>query len=406
MDIEKPLTLLGGLSPSKFMHRYWQKKPLLVRGAFDPVAPISHKELFALAARDDVESRLIEQVQSGKRAKSRTGAKEESQGWSLRHGPIARSALPPLNRPRWTVLVQGADLHHDGVHALMRQFNFLPDARLDDLMISYASDQGGVGPHFDSYDVFLLQMTGQRQWSIGRQRGKHNKELLPDMPVKILAHFEPEETFVVNPGDLLYLPPHYAHDGVAVGGACTTYSVGLRCPERGELGAELLARIAEDYAQELEEIDDAGRAVHPSVRYSDPTQSAVHTSAAIPMALQKFARQALEAALRDPDALARALGQSLTEPKPRVIFEPAGELCAKAPGAWREMTLDRRTHMLYDKRHIYINGEAFRASGRDARLMRHLADTRTLDAAALAKASPEALALLADWCEAGWLQGG
>lgn len=151
MHIDLPLALLGGLSPAQFMRRHWHKKPFLVRQALPGfVPPVPRNELFALAGQEGVEARLIQH--------------QGEQGWTLRHGPFARRALPALHTPHWTVLVQGVDLHHEGVHALLQQFRFVPDARLDDLMISYASDGGGVGPHFDSYDVFLLQAYGRRRW--------------------------------------------------------------------------------------------------------------------------------------------------------------------------------------------------------------------------------------------------
>jgi len=380
MEITQPLPLLGGLSAAQFMRRYWQKKPLLVRRAIpDMVPPIERGELFALAEREDVESRLIRHGKSG---------------WSLRHGPLARRALPSLKQPAWTLLVQGVDLHHEGVHELMRQFRFLPDARLDDLMISYASDTGGVGAHFDSYDVFLLQAHGRRRWSIGKQS---DLRLQSGVPLKILENFEPEQTFVLEPGDMLYLPPRYAHDGVAVGDDCMTYSIGLRSSALGELGADLLARMAQAYSEDLE---DAGPA--ELARYRDPTQPAVDAPARMPDALQGFARKAIEAALRDADAVDRALGESLTEPKANVWFGEGGEM----PGAAQHVALDRRTRMLYDARHIFINGESFRAGGADATLMRKLADRRALGARELARASEGALALLADWCEAGWLHAG
>jgi len=340
------------------------------------VPPIERSELFALAEREDVESRLIRHGKAG---------------WSLKHGPLARRALPSLKQPAWTLLVQGVDLHHEGVHELMRQFRFLPDARLDDLMISYASDTGGVGAHFDSYDVFLLQAHGRRRWSIGKQS---DLRLQQGLPLKILENFEPEQSFVLEPGDMLYLPPRYAHDGVAVGGDCMTYSIGLRSSALGELGADLLARMAQAYAEDLE---DAGPA--ELARYRDPTQPAVDAPAAMPAALQGFARKAIEAALRDADAIDRALGESLTEPKANVWFDESGE----APAAMQHVKLDRRTRMLYDARHIYINGESFRAGGADATLMRKLADRRELGARELSRASEGALALLGEWCEAGWL---
>ena len=375
MDIHSPLALLGGLTAAQFMRRHWQKKPLLVRQAVPRMAPpVPRSALFELAAQEDVESRLIRQ---------------SPKGWSLKHGPFARRAVPSLQQPGWTLLVQGVDLHHPGAHALMHEFRFLPDARLDDLMISYASDTGGVGPHFDSYDVFLLQASGRRRWSIGRQR---DLRLQPDVPLKILEHFEPEESFVLEAGDMLYLPPRYAHDGVAVGGDCMTYSIGLRAPAAAPLGADLLARMAEAQADALQDA-----AVRPSMHYRDPGQAAVEHPAAMPGALQAFARQAVEAALRDPDAIDRALGESMTEPKSNVWFD-GGE----APDVLNGVRLDRRTRVLYDTRHLYINGESFRAGGRDATLMRRLADQRALDVRDLARASDDARALLSDWCEAGW----
>lgn len=377
MEITQPLPLLGGLSAAQFMRRYWQKKPLLVRQAIPAmVPPIDRSALFALAEREEVESRLIRHGKSG---------------WSLKHGPLPRRALPPLKQPAWTLLVQGVDLHHEGVHELLRQFRFLPDARLDDLMISYASDTGGVGAHFDSYDVFLLQAQGRRRWSIGKQG---DLSLQPGVPLKILENFEPQETFVLEPGDMLYLPPKYAHEGVAVGDDCMTFSIGLRSSALGELGADLLARMAQAYSEDLE---DAGPA--ELARYRDPTQPAVDAPAAMPAALQAFARKAVEAALRDPDAIDRALGESLTEPKANIWFDEGGDV----PDAMRQLALDRRTRMLYDTRHIYINGESFRAGGADAALMRKLADRRALGPRELARASEGALALLAEWCEAGWV---
>ena len=373
METDRPLPLLGGLSASQFMRRHWQKKPLLVRQAVPAmVPPIGRRALFDLASRDEVESRLI-----------RHGAK----GWTLKQGPFAR--LPSPRQPAWTLLVQGVDLHHQPTHELLRQFRFVPDARLDDLMISYASDGGGVGPHFDSYDVFLLQAQGRRRWSIGRQR---DLALQPDVPLKILSHFEPEESFELEAGDMLYLPPRYAHDGVAIGDDCMTCSIGLRSPAAVALGADLLARIAEAEADALH--DAVGAAVH----YRDPAQPAPTSPAAMPEALQAFARDAVRAALRGADIIERALGESMTEPKPTVWFDPG-----EAPARFNEVALDRRTRMLYDARHLYINGESFRASGRDARLMQRLADQRSLGPADLARASDDALALLGDWCEAGWI---
>ena len=373
MDVKQPLPLLGGLSPETFMRRHWHKKPLLVRQAIPGFkAPLQRSALFDLAAQEDVESRLV--------TLERRRGKEH---WALQRGPFARRALPALKTPEWTLLVQGVDLHNDAIHALMNRFRFIPDARLDDLMISYASEGGGVGPHFDNYDVFLLQAHGRRRWRIGRQE---DLSLKPGMPVKVLANFQPEQDFVLEPGDMLYLPPHYAHDGVAEGGECMTYSIGFRSPKAGELAQDLLQRLAEDAVEAVGEDF-----------YRDPRQAAVATPAALPAELQRFARQALRQALQDPQALARTLGETLSEPKAQVWFEPGQRLRAR-----RGVVLDRRTRMLYDADHIFINGESYLAAGHDATLMRQLADTRSLSAAELARASADARALLQDWCEDGW----
>lgn len=365
---DEPLALLGGLSPARFMRRHWQKKPLLIRQAIaDFRPPLDRNALFDLAGREGVESRLIEHARAG---------------WSLRQGPFARRALPPQSRPRWTLLVQGVDLHHDAAHALLQRFRFVPDARLDDLMISWASEGGGVGPHFDSYDVFLLQATGRRRWRIGRQK---DFSLQPDVPLKILQRFEPEEEYVLEPGDMLYLPPRWAHDGEAVGGDCMTCSIGFRAPQRGGLAGELLQRMAD--------------ALEDDTLYRDPQQAATAQPARLPEGLQAFAADALQRLLGERDALALALGEVMTEPKPHTWFdEPAGPW---APGALR---LDRRTRMMYDERHVFINGEGLRAGGADARLMRRLADQRHLNAGEVRRASADVLAVLADWFEAGWLR--
>lgn len=373
MNIDEPLQLLGGLTPKAFMKRHWHKKPLVIRQAFPGFKPpLDRTAVFDLAAQQDVHSRLVVQAKPG-------GA----QNWRFRHGPFARKALPPFKQPGWTLLVQGVDLLDDRVHALMSQFRFVPDARLDDVMVSYATDGGGVGPHFDSYDVFLLQAHGQRRWRIGRQK---DLSLQPNLPLKILAHFEHEMEFVLDPGDMLYLPPRYAHDGVAVG-ECMTYSVGFRSPSRGELASELLQRLAEDV------VDAVGSGL-----YRDPKQPATSQSGEIPPSLVEFACDALADAVRDPLAVQRALGEYLSEPKGHVTFDGASPVRAEAG-----LTLDRRTRMIYDPQQVFVNGESFLASGRDAQLMRRLADVRRLSAGDLDRLSSGAQALVQDWCEMGWM---
>ena len=372
MKVHAPLTLLGGLSPASFMQTHWQRKPLLVRQAIPGFsALLSRSELFDLATREEVESRVVIGDRAGQR------------DWQLQRGPFKRRAFPKFTEPDWTLLVQGVDLHHDAVAGLMQQFRFVPDARLDDVMISYATDGGGVGPHFDSYDVFLLQAHGRRRWRIGRQK---DLRLQPGLPLKILQHFEPEHDWVLEPGDMLYLPPGYAHDGTAVG-ECMTYSIGFRVPQKGDLARELLARLSDDAPDML------GEAL-----YRDAGQVAVRRAAEIPPALQDFAREVIERVSRDPQALARALGEYLTEPKEQVWFA-----ARPRPRRLNGVALDRRSRMMYDRHHVFLNGESWRAAGADARLMRRLADARCLSAHDLAQASPDALDLLRDWCADGWL---
>jgi 50S ribosomal protein L16 3-hydroxylase len=369
MDPDQALPLLGGLTPRSFMRRHWHKAPLLVRQALPGVAPpLPRAALFALAAQEGVESRLVVR---------------EAGRWRLRHGPTPRRALPALRSPGWTLLVQGLDLHVPAAHELLARFRFVPDARLDDLMVSYATEGGGVGPHLDSYDVFLIQVHGRRRWRIGRVA---DESFEPGLPLKILRRFEPEQEWLLEPGDMLYLPPRWGHDGVAEG-ECMTCSVGFRAPVAGELAREVLLRVAE--AQED----------HPGARYADPAQPATDKPAEVPAALQRFCASAVAAALGRAGALERALGEVLTEPKPQAWFEPRGQALRAGLG----VSLDARTRMLVDARHVFVNGESWRAAGRDARLLQALAHARRLEPRDVARLGASARAVLEDWLEAGWI---
>ncbi len=376
MDTERPLSLLGGLSPAQFMRRHWQKKPLLVRGALaEPLPGIDGPRLFALAAEDGVESRLVV---------------NDADRWSVRHGPIPRRALPPLGRPAWTLLVQGVDLHDDAAHRLLGRFRFVPDPQLDDVMLSYASPGGGVGPHIDSYDVFLLQVEGRRRWRVGRVA---RPRLRDDVPLKMLAGFAPRDEWLLEAGDMLYLPPGWGHDGVAVG-ACITASIGFRAPAATALAAETLQRLAE---AALDEGAGIASGAKRDALYAERGQSATDEPGRIPRSLQAFADAAVERVLGNAKARACALGEVLSEPKPGTWFERND---GESPLA--AVVLDRRTRMLYDDDHVFINGESFRASGRDARLMRRFADRRRLEAVEVRRLGARARALLARWAVAGW----
>jgi 50S ribosomal protein L16 3-hydroxylase len=373
MSPDRPLPLLGGLSADAFMRRHWQKRPLLVRGALPGGVPgLDRARLFTLAGRDDVESRLV--VRAGGR-------------WSVRPGPLARRALPSLATPAWTLLVQGVDLHDEAAHRLLRRFRFVADARLDDVMCSYASEGGGVGPHLDSYDVFLLQAAGRRRWRIGPGAGTRLRD---DVPLKMLAGFEPGHEWLLEVGDMLYLPPGWAHDGVAVG-ECITASIGFRAPRAAELAGEIAQRLG-DAARE-----ESGTAAEER-RFRDAGTPATARPARIPEALRRFADDALDRLLADRAARARALGETLSEPKPGTWFERDPK--PVRPGG--AVVLDRRSRMLYDDRFVFINGEAHRVAGRDATLLRRLADERRLARARVAGASTAAKTLLSEWLRAGW----
>ena len=378
MKIEMPSDisqLLGGYSADRFLAGYWQKKPLLIRNAMPGFAPpVPKVGLFALAAQDDVESRLVE----------RTAA-----GWALAHGPFNRRELRAARSHPWTLLVQGVNLHHAGADRLLRRFDFIPAARLDDLMISWASDGGGVGPHVDSYDVFLLQAVGRRRWRLSMQK---DQALVANAPLKILRAFKASDEYVLEPGDMLYLPPGCAHEGVAVG-ECMTYSIGFRAPSAQELTRGLLEQLADDVERDGMFADPGLRAPRENARLEDAyvTQAARLIGRIEPTRSQ----------------IARFLRRYLTEPKSQVFFVPPHHALTKARfGALagrHGIELDPKTRMLHRDERVYINGEEISLPRGTAALTR-LADTRGL--APTARPGAGALDLLYSWYTHGWLHPG
>ncbi|MGC9236193.1 MAG: JmjC domain-containing protein [Thiomonas sp.] len=367
----------GHFTATRFLREVWQRKPLLLRQAFAGFAPLlSRAQLFALAGDEDVESRLLQR--NGRR-------------WLLDHGPFSRRQIPPVEQRNWTLLVQGVNLHVDAASELLSQFRFIPDARLDDLMISWASDGGGVGPHQDAYDVFLLQAAGRRRWRIGPVL---DATLQPGKPVKLLAHFEPEEDLILEPGDMLYLPPGWGHDGIAVGNDCMTYSIGFRAPPQGELLKEVLWQLAESQ--------------HGGPIYSDPPLRVGAPPALLPPAMVKFAAQAFARLKPDATVFESVLGTYLTTPKPQVWFESPQASLASLRRACQQTgcRLDRRSKMLYTAQAVFINGEAVSAELAPSRLLRTLADQHRLSALQLKGATTGELAVLAQWCAQGWLLTG
>ncbi|MGC2519949.1 MAG: cupin domain-containing protein [Burkholderiales bacterium] len=370
------LQLLGGLSVKDFLSQFWQKKPLLVRNAIPHFkGVVQAPELFALAARDDVESRLVQR---------RTGR------WRLRRGPFARTEFAHLPGNGWTLLVQGLNLELAAADALLRRFSFIPYARLDDVMLSYAVAGGGVGPHADSYDVFLLQGPGRRRWSVS---APGDGELDPAAPLKILRNFRPEEEWLLDPGDMLYLPPGWAHDGVALE-PCFTYSIGFRAPSNDELAREFLAFLQE-------RIELAGR-------YADPGLKSQRHAAEIPGRMVTQAAALLAKIRWREQDITQFLGRYLSEPKPHVVFSrPRRPLTLPlfASGCkGRGLRLDLRTQMLFRGRNFFINGELHRAAAALRPWLSKLADERRLPPRARL---PHPLCrLLHCWYLFGWLRIG
>jgi 50S ribosomal protein L16 3-hydroxylase len=349
---------LGGLSTREFLRRHWQKRPLLARAAWTAPAGLPQRtELLALACRSDVEARLVTQ---------RAGR------WRLEHGPFQRRRFASLPARNWTLLVNGVNLQVPAAERLLRRFDFLPQARLDDVMVSYAAPGGGVGPHDDSYDVFLLQGPGRRVWRLQRPRPF---TLLADAPLRLIADFAPDEEYLLEPGDLLYLPPGWAHDGIALE-PCFTYSVGCRAPRGAELALAML-----DYLHE--------RGL-PDAEYRDPALRPPARSAQIGGAMLGFARRVLRRVRWTARDVQRVLGRHLTTPKPHVVFRPPRRPLARAAFlrqlARGAVVLDARSALLYRGSAFFLNGEAVALRAAQRRPLARFADRRRGAGAALARA--------------------
>ena len=305
------MTILGQLSAETFIEEFWQQKPLLIRRALkDWAAPLSRIELAHLAAKDEVESRLIQNP---------AGAHD----WSVEFGPFDSDTLQNLPSSHWSLLIQGCDLWNTEVAALKSQFSFLPSWRLDDIMVSFAPENGGVGPHFDQYDVFLIQGEGRRQWQLGGFCDAHTPTF-PDLPIKILSSFEAQETFILETGDLLYLPPGIAHWGTALED-CTTFSVGFRAPT--------LSEIVADLAEELIGEPD-------STVYRDPKSLATNGGNVIGSDHVMQVQNMLLSLAHDTDRISDWFARFMTRPKFEALSTPITEL---------------REAQVGDQR--YINGE-------------------------------------------------
>ncbi len=366
-------TLPGGLPARTFLARHWQKQPLLVRQAIPGFAGVLEPSaLIAMACSDEVESRLV--IGAGRQ-------------WKLRHGPFTRADFRRLPARDWTLLVQGVNLHDDAAAALLQRFDFLPHSRLDDLMVSYAVPGGSVGPHFDAYDVFLLQGAGRRRWKIGRQ---DDLELMPSAPLKILKRFRPEGDATLDGGDMLYLPPRFAHHGIAVTD-CTTWSIGYRAPAFQELASRFLA-------------DFSDRIVLPG-QYADPDLGPTNHPGRIGGGLIAATEAVLARTRWRRRDVTDFLGRYLTEPKPHVFFDPPAQRVAAGVAIERirrnGTSLDRRSLMLYSATAAYMNGEEYRFPRGVPPVLQELSDRRRLAPQALP--APVAT-LLYEWWSAGFVR--
>ena len=370
-----PLTLLGGISAEAFLNEYWHKKPLLIRAAIpDFEGFLTPNELAGLACEEDVQSRLISYV------------KKE---WKLEQGPFAEKRFAKLPERDWTLLVQSVNHHLQEANDVLQQFNFIPYARLDDLMVSYAPDGGGVGPHFDSYDVFLLQGCGQRVWRISEQK---DLSLVDGAPLRILKNFDTEQEFTLSAGDMLYLPPHVAHWGIAVGD-CMTYSIGFRAPTAKELAGEFL-----NYLQEHRSFSE---------RYSDPNLSVQEPPAEICEDMVKQVSLMLNGLRWDDSDVADFLGQYLSEPKSHVVFDTPKTMSLRAFEKRMKtdgIQLSFKSQLLKAGNSYFMNGEAVAFDPDAEPLIMKLADNRALslnDFYHAANINDNFVAEMHDWYMAG-----
>lgn len=334
------------------MRRHWQRRPLLVRGAFEGFRdPLGPARVLALAASDRAASRLVRRV----------GSK-----WTLEHGPITRARLAGLPARDWTVLVQDTNHFSEGAARLLQAFDFIPHARVDDVMVSYAVPGGGVGPHVDSYDVFLLQGRGRRRWRISRSR---DHAFVPGLPLRILRRFEPEQDWVLEAGDMLYLPPGVAHEGVAET-ECLTWSIGFRAASNTELAQAFLDHLRDR--------------LEPAGRYGDPGAAPARAPAQVPPPMLAHAARTLAAIRWDAADVRDFLGGFLSEPKAHVFFEPPRKGLAAArfaaQAARRGLVLDPRSRMLFSGSMFFLNGERIVVPPAARALARELANRRALEA--------------------------
>ncbi len=359
-----------------FLRDYWQKKPLLIRNPWAAWRnPLEPDELAGLACEDEVESRLI--MQADDRLK-------------VEHGPVPEKRFSKLGKAPWTLLVQAVDTHVPEVATLIAPFRFIPNWRIDDVMVSYATDGGGVGPHFDQYDVFLIQGLGRRRWQVGALCDAETP-LLPHDDLRLLAEFEATDEWILEPGDMLYVPPRIAHNGVALGDDCMTYSIGFRAPAR----SEIIADWCDDLVQRLSEDD----------RYIDPgLQTQANPGEITGEAIARLHTMITDK-LADRTAFTRWFGEYNSTPKyPEQDWRPEEpvdivELCALLAGG---TPLHRNPSSRFsfvrkeaDSLLLFVDGQCFECAGETSAFAEELCAQEYLSVDPDLTKSESAMALIA-----------
>ncbi len=346
--------ILGKISNDVFLKKYWQKKPLLISGAIKNFKSlITEKDLFKIAQNETAISRLIEYKHGI---------------WQVKYGPFKKSDLPKKTNTSWTMLVQNINHHVPFAESFLNLFKFIPYARLDDLMVSFATKKGSVGPHYDSYDVFLFQAHGEREWKISDQK---KFSLDKKSAIKIITNFKTKNSWVLKPGDMLYLPPNVGHWGISQSDDCLTYSIGFRAPGTFEIQSKFLDFIQDNLITNQNDL------------YKDPNLNLQKNPAEINLNMIKKIQQIVNQLRWNAKSINTFIGQLLTEPIEGAVFETSKPLTLeifKKDLIRKPLKLNPKTRMLFIKNNFYINGELIETDKKSLVHLKQLANDREISA--------------------------
>jgi len=352
MRLDRKNHILGKISNDVFLKKYWQKKPLLIRDAIKNFkSPITEKDLFRIAQNENAISRLIE---------FKRGI------WQVKYGPFKKLDLPKKINTPWTILVQNMNHHLPFAESFLNLFKFIPYARLDDLMVSFATKKGSVGPHFDSYDVFLFQAKGEREWKISEQK---KFSLDKKSAIKIITNFKVKNTWVLKPGDLLYLPPNVGHWGVSQSDDCLTYSIGFRAPGTFEIQSKFLDFIQDNLITNKNDL------------YRDPNLNLQKNPAEINSNMIKKIQRIVNQLRWNTNSINNFIGQLLTEPIEGAVFETSKSMTVEVfikDLIKKPLKLNPKTRMLFIKNNFFINGELIEADKKSIMYLKQLANDREI----------------------------